>query len=296
MFSPVRRPACRLAGIAADYLARELGLYDGQPVHLVELPSSTQVMHQLRSGNLETACLTLDEAIGEMARGLNLQVVLVMDFSDGADVLLARPPIETLAQLRGKRIGVEHTAVGAILLDGALREAGLSPADVQLVYLPVDEHEAAWRKDRVDALVTFEPVSSRLLNQGARKLFDSSRIPGRIVDVLVATEAATAHHAEGLRALLDGYFRARVTMREEPERAWRLMAPRLGVAPQSVPALFDDIVLPDRAANRRLLSGSPPPLSVTADELARLMIANGLLAATPDLAHIARPDFLPETP
>ena len=278
------------------YLARELGAYDRAAVHLVELPSATQVMHQLRSGNLEAGCLTLDEAIGQIARGLDLQVVLVMDFSSGADVLLARPPIETLAQLRGKRIGVEQTGTGAILLDGALRAAGLEPGEVKLEYLPVDQHEQAWRDHRVDAVVTFEPVMSRLLADGARILFDSSRIPGRIVDVLVVTRRAAITRGPELRQLLAGYFRAREVMRSDPERANRLMAPRLRVSPDAVPALFEGIVLPDLAANRRLLGGRPAPLEHTAQELARLMAANRLLTVVPDLAGLTRDDFLPGQP
>ncbi len=278
------------------YLARELGYFRRRNIHLVELPSSTQVMHQLRSGNLEAACLTLDEVISQRRRGLDLQVVLVMDFSNGADVLLARPAIENLAGLRGKRIGVEHTAVGAILLDGALQAAGLTPADVKPVYLPVDQHETAWRDGRVDAVVTFEPVKSRLLATGARVLFDSSRIPGRIVDVLVVTRQAAETRKANLRRLLAGYFRARKIMRTEPDRANRLMAPRLGVAPAVVPTLFDGIELPDLPANRRLLGGHPPPLEDTARALARLMVTNRLLTGVPEPVLPVRDDLLPVKP
>ncbi len=275
------------------YLARTTGGLDPEQVHLVELPSATAVMHQMLAGNLEGACLTLDEALLLRAQGEDLRVVAVMDFSDGADALLARPSVPTLAALRGKRIGVEHTAVGAVLLDGALEAAGLEPGEVELVHLPVDEHEAAFLAGRVDAVVTFEPVRSRLLAQGARVLFDSGRLPGRIMDVLVLRAAALAARPEAARALVAGYFRGLAFLREHPREAARIMARRLGVPPERVQGLFAGLKLTGLADNRLQLLGHPAPLQVTAEGLARLMRRHELLERLPPLEGLVDGRLLP---
>ena len=61
-----------------------------------------------------------------MEDGYQLKVILVMDFSNGDDVLLSKPDITSLTQVRGKNIVVEYTAVDAILLNGALNAAELN--------------------------------------------------------------------------------------------------------------------------------------------------------------------------
>jgi len=102
------------------------------------------------------------------ADGVPLSVVLVFDIYAGADVLLARPGIESLAGLKDRCIGFEQGAVGTLMLDHALREAGLAAGEVVQVPLPFDRHEAAWREGALDALITFEPVAGRLVGAGAR--------------------------------------------------------------------------------------------------------------------------------
>lgn len=58
--------------------------------------------------------------------------------------------------------------------------------------LEVDEHEGAFGSGKVDAVVTFEPVRSRLLARGAVQIFDRRQIPGEIIHVLVMrTDAMT---------------------------------------------------------------------------------------------------------
>ncbi len=187
------------------YLARASGAYADAPIQLVELPSASDVMQQLRGGVLEGGALTLDETLTLITEGVDLVVVLIMDVSNGADALLAKPGIEQLAELRGHALGVELSAVGAVMLDAVMEAGKLKMEDLNIVSVPVDRHLQAFESGRIDALITFEPNRSILLEQGARLLFDSGRIPGRIVDVLAVRRDALRDRAEGLRQLLRGY-------------------------------------------------------------------------------------------
>lgn len=281
-------------GYESLYLARSLELYPQKTIHLVELPSATAVLQTLAAGALDAACLTLDEALAARARGLDLQIILVMDISAGGDVLLVRPPIKSLAELRGKTIAVENTAVGAILLDGALQAAGLQVDDVILKFTSVDEHEQAYTSGEVDAVVTFEPVRSRLLTKGAQQLFDSSQIPERIVDVLVVSRKVAGTRASQLQTLVKAHFAALDYRREHTADANRRMAPRHGVTPDQMAALFNGIIIPGLAENRRLLSGNPPPLEETARQLIAVMYRAGLLRNNIDVTGMMQPRFLPE--
>jgi NitT/TauT family transport system substrate-binding protein len=258
------------------YLARTLGLLRPTAARLVEYSSATQVMDAFADGAIDAAALTLDEALLLHQSGLALRIVLVMDVSDGADALLARPPLDSLAALRGRRIGVEDTAVGAYLLDAALQSASLSIQDVRVAPLQANEHEHAYRSGAVDALVTFEPTRSRLLAEGARALFDSRRIPGQIMDVLaVRPEVA----ASPLHTVLEAWFAALAYHSRQPEEAAALMSRRLRLASAQVREAMGLIRLPDRAENRRLLATAPAPLGERMQALAKAMAEHGLAEA-----------------
>lgn len=168
------------------YLARDLGYLDGLPVDLVEMTSASEVINAMRNGTINGAGLTLDETITLLDEGVPLKVILLLDASFGADALLAKPTFQDIEQLRGKRIAIENTAVGAILLNNALESAGMNLNDITIVPCTADRHPVCF--DDVDAVVTFEPSLSKIRKKGAIELFSSKDIPGTILDILVVSE------------------------------------------------------------------------------------------------------------
>ncbi len=291
--SPLRVGTNVWPGYEPLYLARSLGYFDPDNIQLVELRSATDAMQLLRSGDLEAAALTLDEVLSVAQDGLDMGVVLIMDLSRGGDVLLARPGLGSLQALRGKRIGVESSAVGAILLDGALEAAGIPVAAVDIVPLKVDEHEQAYRQGKVDAVVTFEPVATRLRQARAVQLFSSARIPDRIVDVLVVRRDLVGGHEKALKQLLDGYFRALAYLHAQPAEAARRLAPRLGVSPTQVLQAYRGLYLPSLAENHTWLDGSRPGLAEVADKVAKIMKHHGMLRHDPAVEALPEPAYLP---
>jgi NitT/TauT family transport system substrate-binding protein len=238
--------------------------------------------------------LTLDEAITARAAGLDFKIVLVFDFSAGADALLVRPGIDQLSDLKGKRIGVEQTGVGALMLDAALKRTSLTAADVQVISLTVDQHLAAFNNHEVDALVTFEPIASQVEAAGGRRLFDSSSIPGSIVDVLVLSTKALEANPNTARRLIARYFHALTYLRHNPADAAQRMAPRLGLTPAAVSTSYQGLVLPDLAENQRLLGGMPSPLETTAAGLAALMLREKLIARPSEVKRLIVDSYLSE--
>lgn len=273
------------------YLARSLGEYEGSRIRLVELTSASEVLHKLRSGTLEGAALTLDESLILLDDGFDLKVILIMDFSNGGDVLLAKPGIASLEDLRGKRIAVETTAAGGIVLDSALRKGGLKPEDVEIVPCPIEDHVDCY--PGVDAVVTFEPVRTKLKKQGAVALFDSSEIPERIVDVLVVKAEVVETHPRSLHRLLEGYFKAREHLASKPDAAAELMAVRLGLSPGELLAAYEGVRLPELEENRKLLTGGQPPLERTAEDLRVFMLERNLLQSLSSIGKLADGRFLP---
>ncbi len=268
------------------HLARQRHHVGGDAVRLVEVPHASASLRALSAGTLEGAGLTLDEVLSARARGLPLRVVAVIDVSHGADMLIAAPDTASLAALRGRRVGVEQSATGALMLDAALSRAGLAAADVRQVPLAINEHLKALTEGRVDAVVSFEPVCSALLARGARALFSSAEVPGLIVDVLAVHASAADSHGPALRSLVAALFRARADWLDAPAAVAPLLAPRLRLAPAEVVRAFEGVQLPGLADNLVWLGGATPALVQTARRVAAVMQRAGLLAVDADLPAI----------
>lgn len=294
-------PLLRVSGITwvgyePLFLARQLELLPPKRIRLIDSPSNTNSLMQLASGEVEAATLTLDEFILARAGGIPVKVALVFDTSEGADVIMSNPEISSLGQLAGKRVGVEETAAGALMLRKSLEAAQLTPADVTRVPLIGGEQVAAYRDGRVDAIVSYEPYASRLESLGARRLYDSSAFPELIVDVLAVHQRALRKQPQALAALLEAHFEALGIIHASPGRAHRLMASRLGLSVEDSRRAFEGIHMIGVSENHLWLDPPATRLREAAHAVARIMQTNRLLDEIPSLREISTARFLPEGP
>ena len=291
---PLRIATNPWVGYEFMFLARHEGWISPQDTVLVEAGSATGALDLLASGKADGAALTLDEMLRAREQGLPLMAVLVFDISVGADVLLAKPGIETMAQLKGKRIGFEQSAVGALMLHKALEAGALQMTDVTSVHATLDRHLQVWRAGEVDALITFEPISGRLLAEDARRLFDSSRIPDTIFDVLAVTSAVAERHHEALHQLVAAHFRGLTAFHKNPYDTAYRMAERFKLSPKEVIGVFRGLEMPNASRNRKFLHGENSVIVNAAKELGVIMAQAGIIKNSQiDLSNLIGAGFIP---
>lgn len=281
--TPLRVGSVIWPGFEPFYVARHLGYLDEKQVRLVEFTASSEIMRAFSNGTLDAGLLTLDEAL-QLAQSVpDARLVLVTDISNGADVIMAKPEIGSLKDLKGRRVGAETSALGAYVLMRALQLAEMKPEDLEIVSLNPTEHETAFEKGRVDAVVTYEPTRTKLRSFGARQIFDSSQIPGEIVDVLVVRAASLQAHPEMVTHLVQGYYRARAYFTEKPQEAAQIAAMRMKISPQEFLASLEGLFLPDEHESHRMVIGQPPTLLKTAQTIAAMMREKSLLTKDVDI-------------
>ena len=279
---PLRTATNVWPGYEPLYAARELGLLDPRRVHLIEASSSTEVSRMFRNGAIDAGGLSLDEAMRLSNEGVDLAVVLVTDTSQGADAIVARPQLTSLRDLEGRRLGLEGGALGALVTARAFDIGHVDPAKVTLVSLEIHEQARAFADGRVDAVVTFEPVRSTLLGQGAVSLFDSTHIPGEIVDVLVVRRRYLEQEPAIVDHLLSSWFETASRLREQPEEILPIMAARERMTVDAFRAALAGLDIPDEATNRKLLT-NPSGLRASGVRLSEVMVEGGLLSHPADV-------------
>jgi len=274
------------------YLARELGYLDAHSVQLVEYPSASEVLRAYRNQAIDGMVISLDELFGLAVDGLQPRIILVVDVSHGADAVVGRPSMRTMQDLKGKSVAVESGALGAFVLSRALALNKMQASDVNVVHLESNEQPSAFEKGEVDAAVTFDPYRAQFLRAGAATLFDSTRIPGEIVDLLAVRASALDKHKEHIQALLRGWFSAIDYMKREPQAA----AQRMGVRQQTSGEQFLEaqkgLHVPSRDENLAMLGGTSPELAVSGRRLMALMLDGKLLRAEINIEELLAPQPL----
>ena len=280
-------------GFECLYLARDLGYYKDTSIRLVDYRANSEMIRAFRNEELEAAALTIPEAFSLATAASNLQFVLATDVSNGGDVIVAKPEVQNLQALKGRRVGMDSSAaLGPYMLIQALEQVDLSPKNVQIISIGVSEHERAFKQGTVDAVVTFEPTRSKLLAAGAKLLFDSRKIPGEIVDVIVVRKDLLTSQSANLQALINGWFRALAYLKNNPQDAARRIAPREGITPEQFLESLEGLRLLSVTENKNLLGKIDITLLNGIKRLSKKLVENNLSKQVVDPTHLLNDQLL----
>jgi NitT/TauT family transport system substrate-binding protein len=226
------------------YLARQQGLFDSTVVRvrLLEFASLTDARRAYERGQLDGFASTVIEVLQARDHSTRRPVItLVTDYSDGADVVIARRGLADVQALRGHRVGVEVGSLNVYLLALAMERNGASLSDVKLVHLDLLQMADALRRGEVDAVVTYPPASLESLRlPGARALFSSRQVPGEIVDVVSVDSSVLAARGPAVAELRRGFERARLYAVAHPEAAYGVMAAPEGLTAEEFGTALQD--------------------------------------------------------
>jgi len=278
------------------YLARDLGYLEHEAVQLVEYPSASEVSRAFRNQAIDGMVISLDELFVLAVDGLQPKILVVVDVSHGADVVVGRSGMRTMTDLRGKRVAVESAALGAFVLSRALALNGMQASDVHIVPLESNEHPAAFKRGQVDGAVTFDPYRTELLGAGAHTLFDSSQIPGEIVDLLVVRASVLEMNPRAVHTLLAGWFKALDYLARDPKDAAARMAVREQITGEQFLQALQGLRIPSRADNLKMLAGAAPSLVISGRQLMTLMVEAKLLRSTLEIEGLLAPGPLQKLP
>ncbi|MFY8205966.1 MAG: ABC transporter substrate-binding protein, partial [Arenimonas sp.] len=247
-------------GYLPGYIARDKDLYGSKLIQMQQYESAVEVMEAFVKNDLQVAALTIDEALELSQNGIPIKIILVADISEGADVIIAKPGIASVKDLAGKRVGVEEGALGRYVLARALEINGMAPDAVRTVNILIDDSMDAYKYDRVDAVVTFEPYRGQLLAIGGVEIFNSCAIPNEIIDVLVVRADYAETNPRTLRALVKGWLAAAELIKKDQDKLAQELAWYLKIPSTEVASAFEGLHIPDARQNKALLGGREPTL------------------------------------
>lgn len=194
------------------------------------------------AGQLDAVTITNGDALVTGSAGAQSVMVLIGDYSNGNDMLVAAPGIRSVAELKDKRVGVEIGFVGHLLLLDALESADLSEADVELVNVPTNEAPQVLASGDVHAIAAWQPNSGQTLSlvPGSTAIYTSADQPGLIYDVLAVSPRSLHTDREQWSKVVDVWYRV-VDYILDPataDDAIAIMAARVGLTPEEYAPLL----------------------------------------------------------
>ncbi len=289
---PLRVGVAPWPGYEPLFLAEKEGAYSSQHIHFIEYPSPSGSVRALSNGSIEAAALTLDEVLKLLESNVPIKVVLVTDISEGGDAILARPGVESVAQLQGQRIAAENSVLAKYMLIRALQIHGLELSDVTIVNASITEQLTLYKSGLVDAMLSYEPTRTQLIKQGAREIFSSKDIPGEIVDVLVVREDYLKENSEQVQVLVDGWYFALEYLQNDPVRSSIVLSHRLKITPAEVLSSFDGIRLPSRKDVAEMLGNKNGNLMQVSERLMNTMKQQSLLNKSLTIKSLFTDEFV----
>ncbi len=151
------------------------------------------------AGKLDADLVTNGDALVTSGGGKQNVMVLVTDYSNGNDMIVAKPGIKSLKALKGQKIGIELGLVENLLLLDGLKKNGMADTDVQIVNAKTNETPQVLASGGVAAIGAWQPNAGEAMKAlpGSKPVFTSAQEPGLIYDVLaVSPESLAAHKAE----------------------------------------------------------------------------------------------------
>jgi NitT/TauT family transport system substrate-binding protein len=206
-------------------------------------------------GKVDAVCMTNGDALVAGSSGSPSVGILINDYSNGNDMIVARPGIDSVAELRGKRIAVEIGFVDHLLVMEALRSAALNEPDVSIVNAKTHETPELLAQGVVDAIAAWQPHSGRALDLvgGSRPVFTSADVPGLIYDMLFVSQPSLAARRADWLKVVEAWFLV-VDFVADPshrDEAIQIMARRVGLAPARYERLMSGTRLLGREENQR---------------------------------------------
>jgi NitT/TauT family transport system substrate-binding protein len=278
-------------------VAQEKGLFaeNGVTVDLKYFDSYTDSLTALSTDNLDANSQTLNDTLASVSGGAQQTIVLVNDNSTGNDQIIARPGINSVADLKGRTVAVEQGTVDHYLLLLALREAGLSEKDVTVKALLTDAAAAAFLAGQVDAVGAFAPFTTTALGlAGSKAIATSADFPGAIPDHLVFSADFVKEHPIQVQAMVDTWFDTLAWIEANPDAAIAIMAKKGGVTDADYKTYDAGTTIFTREQNLAAFEPGQTPanLDFQARSIAKFLVEAKLVDSEPPLDGLLDATFV----
>lgn len=280
-------------GYAADHgIVQKWADKYGITIEVTQFNDYVESINQYTAGAYDAVTVTNMDALSiPAAGGVDTTAVIVGDYSNGNDAVILKDGA-TLVDIKGRPVNLVEFSVSHYLLARALDSVGMSEQDVQVINTADPDMIGAFQTPEVTAMVTWNPMVSAIVKlPGATKVFDSSQIPGEILDLAVANTKTVQDNPDFAKAMAGIWYDTVTLMASDtPEGATARAA--MGAASGTDQAGFEEQLAATKLYEKpadAVAFVTSPDLGAKMDHVRKFLFDKGLLgpsASSPDAVGI----------
>lgn len=188
------------------------------------------------AGKVDAVCMTNGDALVTGATGKPSVGILINDYSNGNDMIVAAPGISSIKELKGKKVGIEEGFVEHLLLLTGLQKNGMALDDVTIVNTPTGETPQVLASKAVDAIGAWQPNSGQALKAlpGSKAIYTSADAPGIIYDLLYVSPESLEKNKGDWGKVVKVWYKIADYIKDEEnlDDALKILAGRVNLKPE----------------------------------------------------------------
>lgn len=189
------------------------------------------------AGKIDAVTVTNGDALVMASGGAKNVMILLTDYSNGNDMIVGKPGIKSLKDIKGKKIGLETGFVEHLLLLNGLEKVGMKETDVTIVNTKTNETAQALSSGDLAAIGAWQPNSGEAMKRvpGAKPIYTSADEPGLIYDVVTVSPSSLASRRADWQKVVKVWGKT-VAYINDPKTqpdAVKIMAARVGLKPEA---------------------------------------------------------------
>jgi NitT/TauT family transport system substrate-binding protein len=182
-------------------------------IEVVQINDYIESINQYSTGGFDACTMTnMDALTIPAAGGVDSTALIVGDFSNGNDGVVLKDK-KSLADIKGQRVNLVELSVSHYLLARGLETVGLTEKDLTVMNTSDADMVAVYGTDDVTAVSTWNPLLNEIISMpNSYKVFDSSQIPGEIIDLLVINTETLKKNPKLGKALVGAWYEIMANM------------------------------------------------------------------------------------
>ncbi|ADE55095.1 ABC transporter substrate-binding protein [Coraliomargarita akajimensis] len=199
-------------------------------------------MDAYAAGLIDAVTMTNGDALVTGGTGKPSVGIIINDYSNGNDMIVAKPGINSLSDLKGKKIGLEEGFVIHLLLLKGAELAGIDPSEFEIVNTPTNETPQVLASGAVDAIGAWQPNSGQALKTvpGSKPVLTSADAPGIIYDLLSVDPESLEKRRDDWMKVVQVWYRIVDFIKDEDnlDEALEILAGRVSISPEEYEPFF----------------------------------------------------------
>jgi NitT/TauT family transport system substrate-binding protein len=186
----------------------------GIDIKLTQINDYVESINQYTAGGFDACVMTnMDMLTIPSAGGVDSTALIVGDFSNGNDGVVLKGKGKKLADIKGQSVNLVELSVSHYLLVRGLSSVGLAERDIKVVNTSDADIVGAFAAPDSTSVVTWKPQLADVQKMpNVTPVFDSSKIPGEIIDLMVVNSATLQASPELGKALVGAWYETMTLM------------------------------------------------------------------------------------